>query len=175
VTFHQIFSFMQRPRWTSFAFLAAEAGLIVTAAMVGGPAWTGLVVLALLAEVVAGSHLAGLAWLLPAFGWLAAARFTANRELFFPFAITLAAFMACRLRQRSPAAATPAAAVGIIAFLGIRLAQQATWQVLATEAGVAAGILLVIAAGCRWLPEQAWVTGGIMAVAGVLAYAGLAL
>ena len=42
-------------RWTSLAFLAAEIGLITTAAMFGGPAWTGMTVLALLAEVAAGS------------------------------------------------------------------------------------------------------------------------
>jgi len=166
---------MQPSRWTSLAFLTAEVGLIAAAAVFGGPAWTGMTVLALLAEVAAGSQLVELAWLVPAFGWLAAARFTENRELFFPYAITLAAFMACRLRGRSPAAATTAAAVGMLAFLGIRLAQQATWQVLATEAVVAAGILLVIAAGCRWLPERPWATGGIMAAAAGLAYAGLAV
>lgn len=162
-------------RWTSLAFLAAEIGLITTAAMFGGPAWTGMTVLALLAEVAAGSQLTGIAWLLPAFGWLAAARLTENRELFFPFAITLAAFMACRLRKRSPAAAATAAVTGVVAFLGIRLAQQATWRVLATEAVVAAGILLVIAAGCRWLPQRSWATGLVMVVAAGLACAGLAV
>ena len=98
-----------------------------------------------------------------------------NRELFFPFAITLAAFMACRLRKRSPAAAATAAVTGVVAFLGIRLAQQATWRVLATDAVVAAGILLVIAAGCRWLPQRSWATGLVMAVAAGLACAGLAV
>jgi len=166
---------MQQSRWTSLAFVAAEAVLIATAAMFGGPAWTGMTVLALLAEVAAGSQLAGLAWLLPAFGWLAAARLTENRELFFPFAVTLAAFMACRLRTRSPVAAATAAVGGVVAFMGIRLAQQATWRVLATEAVVAAGILLVIAAGCRALPQRPWATAGIMTVASLLAYAGLAV
>ncbi len=166
---------MQSSRWTSLLFVVAEMGLLAAAAGLGGPAWTGMTVVALLAEVAAGSQLVGLAWLLPAFGWLAAARLTENRELFFPFAITLAAFMACRLRPRSVAAAAAAAAAGSVAFLGIRLAQQATWQVLATEAAVTAGILLVITAACRWLPQQSWATGLVMAVAAGLAYAGLAV
>ena len=166
---------MQTSSKTSLAFVAAEAGLIAVAAWFGGPAWTAMTVLALLAEVTAGSQLVGLALLLPAFGWLAAAQITENRELFFPFAITLAACMACRLRRRSFAAAVAGAVFGMGVFLAIRLAQQASWQVLTTEAAVTAGILLVIAAACRWLPERAWATGLVMAVAAGLGYAGLAV
>ncbi len=165
---------LQRP-WKSLVFVTLEAVLLAVAAIAGGPAWTGMVVLALLAEVAAGSQLAGLAWLVPAVAWLAAASLTANRELFFPFAIAVAAFMACRLRQRSLAAAGGAAVAGVLAFLGIRLAQQATWQVLATEAAVAGGILVIILAGCRWLPERPWQTGLVMLVASGLACAGLVL
>jgi len=164
-----------RCAWKSLTFVALEAVLLAVMAVFGGPAWTGMMVLALLAEVAAGSQLAGLAWLVPAVGWLAAALFTANRELFFPYSMAVAAFMACRLRQRSLAAAGWAAAAGVLVFLGIRFAQQATWQVLATEAAVAVGILLVIGGGCRWLPERPWQTGLVMAVASGLAYAGLAL
>lgn len=167
--------FMPQRPWKSLTFVALEAMLLAVTAVFGGPAWTGMMVLALLAEVAAGSQLAGLAWLVPAVGWLAAALFTANRELFFPYSMAVAAFMACRLRQRSLAAAGWAAAAGVLVFLGIRFAQQATWQVLATEAAVAVGILLVIGGGCRWLPERPWQTGLVMAVASGLAYAGLAL
>jgi len=164
----------QRP-WNSLSFVALEAVLLAVTAVFGGPAWTGMMVLALLAEVAAGSQLAELAWLVPVVGWLAAALFSANRELFFPYSMAVAAFMACRLRQRSLRGAAGTAAAGVLAFLGIRLAQQATWQVLATEAAVAVGILLVIVGGCRWLPERPWVTGLVMAVSSGLAYAGLAL
>jgi hypothetical protein len=159
----------------SLLFLVIEAALIAVAALVGGPAWTGMMVLAVLAEVAAGSQLTGLAWLTAASGWLVAAAVSQNRELFFPFALALAAVVACRLRPRSQAAATIAAAMGVFAFLAIRLAQQATWQVLFTEAMVAGGILLVIVAGCRWLPERPWATGLLMATASALAYAGLSL
>jgi len=159
----------------SLLFLVIEAALIAVAALVGGPAWTSMMVLAVLAEVAAGSQLTGLAWLAAASGWLVAATVSQNRELFFPFAIALAAVMACRVRRRSLAAATIAAAVGVVVFLAIRLAQQATWQVLFTEAVVAGGILLVIVAGCRWLPERPWATGLLMGTASALAYAGLSL
>jgi hypothetical protein len=167
-------SMPQRP-WKSLAFVAFESVLLAVAAAFGGPAWTGMMVLALLVEVSAGSQLAGLAWLVPALGWLAPAVLTANRELFFPYSMAVAAFMACRLRQRSLAAAGWAAAAGVLVFLGIRFAQQATWQVLATESMVAGGILLMIVGSCRWLPERPWQTGLVMAVASGLAYAGLAL
>ena len=160
---------------SSLLFVAVEAGVIALAAFMGGPAWTGMTVLALLAEVAAGSQLAGLVWLTVAFAWLAVAQFTQNRELFFPFAIAVTALIACRLRRRSLAVSSLGAIAGVLAFLAIRVAQQATWQVLATEAAVASGILLVIVAGCRWLPERTWVTGLLMAVASMLAYLGLGL
>lgn len=166
---------MSARKLSSLLFVVGEASIIALVAFMGGPAWTGMTVLALLAEVAAGSHLAGLVWLTVAVGWLAVAQVTQNRELFFPFAIAVTALIACRLRRRSLAVSMLGAIAGVFVFLAIRVAQQATWQVLATEAAVASGILLVIVTGCRWLPERSWATGVLMAVASMLAYLGLSL
>jgi hypothetical protein len=166
---------MQQRGPSSVAFVVMELGLLAAAAFFGGPAWTGMTVLACLAEVGAGSQLWGLLTFVPAFGWLAAAVLTENRELFFPFAMAVAAFLAGRLRVRSTMAATVAGTGGVIIFLAIRIAQQATVGVLMVEAAVAGLILGFILAGARWLPKTAGVLAGMMAIASLLAYLGLAL
>lgn len=160
---------------SSVAFVVTELGLLAAAAVFGGPAWTGMTVLACLAEVGAGSQLWGLLTFVPAFGWLAAAVLTGNRELFFPFAMAVAAFLAGRLRGRSTMAATVGGTGGVVIFLAIRIAQQATVKVLVVEAAVAAVVLGVILVGARLLPNTAGMLAGMMAIASLLAYLGLAL
>ena len=74
------------------AFLAAEFGFL---SVLGswGAAWVGVAVPAILVEIYCGSHPRSLATLMPAGLWLVFSRFTGNRELFFPYAMYVAAFV----------------------------------------------------------------------------------
>lgn len=121
--------------------LLAEFTLLAAAQVFGGPPWTVLAAVAIVLESAAGLRLAGLLRLSGAFVWLAAFVVTGNRELFFCFAMTLAAHATMQFVTRSWQAGGLAGGLVVAAFLGFRVAQQATARVLAVEALVALAIL----------------------------------
>lgn len=157
-------------------FLGVELLLLAAAHLYGGPPWTLLMMLAMLAQVAAGVRLAPLALLVPSLAWLVTFRATGNRELFFPFAMHLATFVALlgsddaggqdrrddgdgaepppdRHPPRRSAALLPGMVRGPLggggmaaAFLAIRAVQNATARVLAVESVVAMVILAVASA-----------------------------
>jgi hypothetical protein len=156
------------------AFIAIELAFLAIAHVLGGPAWTVLGVLACVAQSTASLRPADLATLAPALAWAVAAKATGNRELYFPFAMHVAAVTA----------AVPAAAQGlrclavggtvVFAFLAIRWLQAATPRVLAVEAAAAVLVLIAAVAARQRFPATAgrwW----IPAAAAVLAYGCLAL
>ena len=182
--------------------ILVELLLLAAAQGAGGPPWTVLTVIALLLQARMGLTARGLGRLGVAFGWLGLYWATGNRELYFCFAMTLAAdatllvggeaggapgaakFGAWRATLRGAAAGSLLVAV----FLGFRIVQQATLKVLAVELAVAVAIL----AGCvlahvllSRLVAPAQAPGhhrlraigetGIVIAAGLAAYAGLAL
>ena len=188
----------------SLLLIVAELALLALAQQAGGPPWTVLTALAIVLKSLTGLTTAGLARLALAFTWLAVFVVTDNRELFFCFAMTLAADLslpfaagacASQTSGRRPACGrlANAAAGGLIiaVFLGFRLQQQATPRVLAVEAAVA----IVILAGCliagsllgrqRAAESSAeavsptavcwWGEWAIVVAAALAAYAGLAL
>jgi len=163
------------------AFIVGEVVFLAVAQAFGGPAWTVVAMAALIALSFAGPGLPSLALAAPSLGWLAASLATGNRELFFPYAMTLAAVGVCRGGDRGAMLALAAGAGVAAAFFAVRIRQQATAQVLAVEGAVAAAIL----AGA-WLcraraPRQPAISGvcaadaAIVAAAALAAYAGLAL
>jgi hypothetical protein len=129
--------------------LLVEAAFLAAAHLAGGPPWT---VVAALAFAVLGlgsgrdpdrqRELLGL--ILPALGWLAAFRLTGNRELFFPFAMYLAAHAALTGARRGVPGAFAGGGLVVAAFLVIRVLQAATPRVLAVETA-AAGVILTAA------------------------------
>jgi len=156
------------------AFIAAEVAFLAAAHLLGGPPWVALGVLAFAGQVVADFRLGPLLGLLPAAGWMVAHQLTGNRELFFPYAMALAAHLAGQFAGRGRLAAALAGGLVAAAFLGIRILQAATAKVLAVELAVAAAILAVVVAV---LPAatRPWGALVVTILASLAAFLGLAL
>lgn len=76
--------------------------------------------LAFAGQVVAAFRLKTLVGFLPAVGWMVAHQLTGNRKLFFPYAMALAAHLACLFSGRGRAAAALAGGLIAAALLAIR-------------------------------------------------------
>ena len=157
------------------AFLATEFGFLSVLGFLGGAAWVGVAVPAILVEIYCGSHPRSLATLMPAGLWLVFYRFTGNLELFFPYAMYVAAFVISRIWDKSPTVAATAGLASGCLFLSIRWFQDATTSVLLVEGAVAVGIVLATSMFCWNGLNRGWMQCiGLIAVS-LLAYAGLAL
>jgi hypothetical protein len=157
------------------AFIAAELAFLAAAHFLGGPPWVALGVLAFAGQVVADFRLGPLVGLVPAAGWMAAHQLTGNRELFFPYAMALAAHLACQFGGRGRAAAALTGGLIAAAFLATRVMQAATAKVLAVELAVAAVILAATVAVPPAVAEQPRGAVVVTTLASLLAFAGLAL
>jgi predicted GNAT family N-acyltransferase len=157
------------------AFIALELAFLAAAHLLGGPPWVAIGVLALAGQVAADFRLKPLVGLLPAACWLAAHHLTGNRELFFPYAMALAAHLAGQFAGRGRVAAAAAGGLVTAAFLAIRVGQAATAKVLAVEAAVGAVILAATLAVLPAAIKRPWGHVIVAAVASLLACAGLAL
>lgn len=156
-------------------FIVGEAALILLAQAFGGPPWTIVAMVALVGLSVTAPAPASLALAAPSLAWLGLSHATGNRELFFPFAMHLAAAVICRAGSWRAAAGSLAGLAVVVAFFGVRIWQQATPRVLAVEAAVATAIVLGVVAARRLLPRHPVAEAAIVAAAAVAAYAGLAL
>jgi predicted GNAT family N-acyltransferase len=157
------------------AFIGAELAFLAAAHVLGGPPWVVLGVLACAGQVAADFRLGPLVGFVPAGFWMAAHQLSGNRELFFPYALTLAAHLAGQFISRGRVAAAVAGGLVVAAFLAIRVGQAATAKVLAVEAAVAVAILAATVAGLPAAVERPWGAVAVTAIASLLAYAGLAL
>jgi hypothetical protein len=156
------------------AFIAIELALLAAAHVLGGPAWTALAVIACVAHAWGGLRPAQLAPLAPALAWAVASQATGNRELYFPFAMHLAAATAAVPPVTQPLGCLAAGGTVATAFLAIRWLQAATPRVLAVEAAAVAFVLVAVVAARRRFPGAAarwW----IPVAAAILATACLAL
>ena len=106
---------------------------------------------------------------------MVAHQLSGNRELFFPYAMALAAHLACQFSGRSRIMAAGAGGLAVAGFLAIRGMQRATAGVLAVEAAVAVVILAVVVAAGPLAVRQPWGSLAFAAAASLAAYAGLAL
>ena len=119
-----------RPGLPLAGFIAVELAYLAIAHIWGGPPWTVVGMLAFVAPLVTGLRRASLVLLVPSLAWLVLFRVTGNRELFFPFAMYVAAFLAARRpaggrggrlrRDRVPGDPRPAAGHGPSAGGGVR-------------------------------------------------------
>lgn len=157
------------------AFMALELAFLVAAHLLGGPPWVALGVLAVIGQIVADFRLRPLLGLVPAAGWMAAHHLSGNRELFFPYAMTLATHLAGQFVDRGRGAAAVAGGLLVAAFLAIRVMQDATARVLAVEAAVAAAILALAVAVLPAAARRPWGLVAAAIMASLLASAGLAL
>jgi hypothetical protein len=165
----------QAPRSALAGFIAVELAYLAAAHIVGGPPWTVVGMLAFVAPLVTGLRRASLALLLPSLTWLVLFRVTGNRELFFPFTMYVAAYLAVSLAERDARLGVAGGSFVVATFLGIRVLQRATVPVLAVECVVAAAILAAVVAARAMLRKQQATDAMIVAGASLLAYAGLAL
>ena len=113
--------------------------------------------------------------LIPCSVWLVLANVTGNRELYFPFAMYVMAFMVSRLWQKGRGVAVLGGILCGVFFLTIRWLQNASMSVLLVEGVVAAGILIAICLYYRQGLDRGWSRMVILLGASLLAYAGLAL
>lgn len=164
-----------RSNGSAFGFLAVQMGFLAAAQAWGGSPWVILGVLACLGQIMADFRLSSLLSLVPALVWAVAHSATGNRELFFPYAIYLAAHVVVAVWPRGIARAAAGGASVVGAFLVIRLLQQATLRVLAVEAAVAAAILLATIWVAVSGGHGVWRRWLIPLAASLAAYAGLAL
>ena len=156
-------------------FLLLEGVFLLGIAFWGGPVWISIVVPALLVEVYCGSQLHSLGMLIPCSAWLVCANVTGNRELYFPFAMYVMAFMVSRLWPKGRGVAVLGGILCGVFFLTIRWLQQASTSVLLVEGIVAAGILIALCVYCRQGLDRGWSRVVSLLGASLLAYAGLAL
>jgi hypothetical protein len=144
-------------------FLVGEVALLLVAQAVGGAPWTLVALVAVVTLSLSGPAVESLACAASALIWLGVFHVTGDREFFFPYSMHLAT------------AAIVAGTAVAAAFLGVRVWQQASAQVLAVECAVAAAIVggAVLLRGR--LPRTRANQAAIIAAAAVAAYAGLAL
>lgn len=157
--------------------IVVELVLLAVAQFGGGTPWTVLVALALVAESAGGLTVRGLARIGCGLVWIAAFRMTGNRELFFPFAMYLAAHVGIGVARRFPPLGVLGSGLVVAAFLAFRVAQGATRGVLAVEAAVAVAILAALFTVRPLLPEARSTERDVAltVAASLAAYAGLAL
>lgn len=156
-------------------FISLELIFLATAHGLGGPAWTGLGVIACIAMSLAGTNPGPLAVLLPGLAWAAAFRLTGDRELYFPYAMYLAAAVASLLPlHRFRSAAVGGGAV-VAAFLVIRIWQGASGRVLAVETVAAVAILAIALAARSRAGERLLARAWMPLACSLLAFACLSL
>lgn len=156
-------------------FLVGEVALLLVTQAVGGPPWTVVMLVTLVALSLAGPRIESLGYAASSLVWLGAVHVTGDRELFFPYAMQLAATAICRGGDRGATAAIVSGAAVAAVFLGVRVWQQANAQVLAVECAVVAAIIGGAVFLRGRLPGSPGTHAALVAAAAVAAYAGLAL
>ena len=156
-------------------FIAIELAFLAAVHFLGGPPWVALAVLTFFGQVIADFRLAPLFGLTPAILWAAAHFLTDNRELFFPYAMTLAVHLAGQFATRGRPAVAVAGGLVAAAFLAIRVMQAATLRVLGVEAAVTMVILVAAVAALPRVADRPWAKAAVTALASLAAFAGLAL
>ena len=172
----------------SVIFIIVELLFLAVTHMFGGPPWTVIGAIAVVAQTLGGLRIESLALVVPSLAWLAFSHTTGNRELFFPYAMYLASCVALRDSQQATQRSAwlgPLGGVAIVAaFMVIRILQQATVRVLVVEFVIAAAILALVVAAGSWSRGRvahvapsatfAW-RAAIIVAASLLAYASLAI
>jgi hypothetical protein len=156
-------------------FLVGEVALLLVTQAVGGPPWTLVMLVTVVALSLVGPRIESLGLAASSLLWLGAFHVTADREMFFPYAMQLAATAICRGGDRGGTPALVSGTAVAAAFLGIRVWQQASARVLAVECAVAAAIVVGTVLLRRRLPRTLATQAALVAAAAVAAYAGLAL
>lgn len=156
-------------------FLGLELLFMLGAHALGGPPWAVLGAVALVVQAFTRPQSARLLLLTPALAWLGLFQATGNRELFFPYAMSAAAFASLPLARQTWWRGALGGGLVVVAFLVVRLFQQASGRVLAIELVVAGAILAAVLLVARRTQDRIASDAAIVAGASLLAYAGLLL
>lgn len=124
----------------SFLVLSSLVGSVF---VIGGLPWAAVLVLTLALRCFTQSSSHSLMLCAPCLFWLALSQITGFRELFFPYCICLATFLALSISDQSFWRAFLGGSMIVTSFISIRYLQQATTRVLAIEIAVAEIILLL--------------------------------
>jgi glucose-6-phosphate-specific signal transduction histidine kinase len=124
-------------------FSIFAASVLVVTKLFGGVPWLVIASLGLAAHYDAGRKWFDAALLAGGLVWLVAFHLTDNRQLFFPFSMYLALYVASLLTERSAWVATGCGALVVMTFMAIRVLQYATARVLKVELLAAVAILAV--------------------------------
>ncbi len=160
---------------TTVCFIIVELLFLAATHLFGGPPWTVIGVIAILAQILGGSRIESLALAVPSLAWLALSHATGNRELFFPYTMYLASCVALRTAGRAAWLGPLGGAAIVAAFMVIRILQHATVRVLAVEFVVAATILALVLVAPRWSGNRLTRDATLVVAASLVAYASLAL
>ena len=166
---------------STVCFIVVELAFLALTHRFGGPPWTVIGVVAIVAQMLGGVSIGSLALVLPSLCWLGLAHATGNRELFFPYTMYLASCVALRGFDRSGSTALLGGGAIVGVFMIIRILQQATPRVLTVEFAVAAAILALVLNAEAWSRRHAARAAGhawraaIVAASSLLAYASLVL
>lgn len=169
----------------SVIFIIVELLFLAITHFFGGPPWTVIGVIAVVAQTLGGVRIDSLALVVPSLAWLALSHATGNRELFFPYTMYLASCVTLwdsqRATQRAAGLGPLGGAAIVAAFMVIRILQQATARVLTVEFVVAAAILALVLVARSWSRRPGvHVTpyarqAAIVVTSSLLAYASLAI
>ena len=168
----------QSPRLSAVSlagFIGGELLFLGLTQAYGGQAWAILCLLAILPLFLTDFRIASLSSVAPSLSWLALFYATGNRELFFPYCMYLATAIALLLSRRTLWLGGVGGGTLIVAFMTVRILQQATLRVLAVELAAAVVILAAAITTDAYSRKTAVSRAAIAALASVLAYAALAL
>ena len=124
----------------SILFLSSLVGGVF---VIGGLPWAVVLVVTLTLRYFTESNSQSLVLCFPCLFWLALSKITGFRELFFPYCICLATYLALSISDRSYWRGVLGGSTLVTSFISIRFLQQATTRVLALEIAVAEIILLL--------------------------------
>ena len=161
---------MQLLRFTTLALL-----LLFTSLGLGGRPWAFICMLALITQCFNDPRIASLALIAPSLCWAAAFHWTGNRELFFPFSIYLAAYVAVVLSRRKAWLGLFGGTIVTAAFVVVRIQQFASVPVLAVEIAAALGILVLALVTYSFSPKSNPVCLAVCGMASLIAYGCLSL
>jgi len=115
--------------------------LLAAVQLLGGPPWAALYAIALVPVVFTDCRTSSLALIASSMTWVVLSRLTANRQLFFPFTMSLASIVFVQLCERNFWRGVFGGISVLAAFFVVRTQQHASPRVLFIEFIVATSIL----------------------------------
>lgn len=111
-------------------FTLASLLLLAAVQLLGGPPWTALYAIAIVSVVFTDCRTSSLALIASSMAWVVLSRLTANRQLFFPFTMSLASIVFVQLCDRTFWRGVFGGIAVLAAFFFVRIQQHASVRAL---------------------------------------------